>query len=61
MAKGKTVTLKLRSKLGEEEFDVPEKLWLKFERRATELKISVEELFIIVLKIELDLLSRGLN
>ena len=41
----KTVTLKMVSELGTEEIQVPEALWVKFEAKAKELGIPVEELF----------------
>jgi len=46
----KTVTLKLKSELCQEEVKVPADLWAKFEKRAWELRIAPEELFPIVLE-----------
>jgi len=46
---GKTVTLKIKSELCEEEITVPEELWKRFEARAKKLEIPVEELFPMVI------------
>jgi len=46
---GKTVTLKLSSPLCDEEIEIPEDLWKRFEDRAKELETPVEELFVIAL------------
>ena len=45
----KTVTIKLSSALCDEEIEIPEELWKRFEERARELATPVEELFEIVL------------
>lgn len=45
----KTVVLKLVSTLCEEEVEIPEKLWKKFEEKAKEFKTPPEELLIIAL------------
>ena len=46
---GKTVELVLKSEHCEERVEVPADLWGKFEQRAQELEITVEELFPIVI------------
>lgn len=45
----KKVILKLSSALCDEEIEVPEELWKRFEDRARELETPVEELFEIAL------------
>ena len=50
----KTVVLKLRSEQGEEEIQLLESLWVQFEKRAKELGISPESLFIVALTDFLD-------
>lgn len=46
---GKTVELVLKSEHCEETIEVPADLWGKFEQRARELEVAVEELFPMVL------------
>lgn len=45
----KTVTLTISSPLGEDEIEVPEELWGRFEQRAKELGLPAEELFTVAL------------
>ena len=46
---GKTIDLVLKSEHCEETVEVPADLWEKFEQRARELEVSVEELFPMLL------------
>ena len=46
---GKTVELVLKSEHCEETIELPEDLWAKFEQRAGDLEIAVEELFPMLL------------
>ncbi len=45
----KKVTLKLASEHCEEEIEIPEELWKRFEEAAKKLETPVEELFSIAL------------
>jgi hypothetical protein len=45
----KTVTLNLKSEIVEEQIEIPEKLWERFEQRAKELGVPPEELAVIAL------------
>ena len=47
---GKTVELVLKSEHCEETIEVPADLWEKFEQRAQEQEIAVEELFPMLLE-----------
>lgn len=46
----KMVNLVLKSPLCEETIEVPAEVWERFEKKATELEIAVEELFQMLLE-----------
>lgn len=46
----KMVELVLKSPLCEETIEVPADLWERFEKKAAELEITVEELLLIILE-----------
>ena len=46
----KTVTLNLKSELCEEQVEIPEELWRRFEEKAKELGVPPEELAVIALR-----------